>query len=216
MIFFPLNLLLLFLFFIFVVPLFLILAFLNVVSFSFEKLGFSPAQTFLLLLSILIGSSINIPLTPIKKAKRKETYFFGFVEIPVEKESGVFINLGGAVIPLFVSIYLLQKVPLFPTLISTFLMTLLCFFLARVIPYQGIVLPPLVPPVFSALFAIFLAPKFAPAVAFISGVLGTLIGADILNLPKVKKIGGAISIGGAGVFDGIFLVGIISVLLTAI
>jgi len=34
-----------------------------------------------------------------------------------------------------------------------------------------------------------------------------------LNLRKVQKFGGFLSIGGAGVFDGIFLIGIISALL---
>jgi uncharacterized membrane protein len=43
-----------------------------------------------------------------------------------------------------------------------------------------------------------------------------LIGADILNLRKINRMGGVASIGGAGVFDGIFLVGIVSVLLTAL
>ncbi len=44
--------------------------------------------------------------------------------------------------------------------------------------------------------------------------LGSLIGADLLNLKKIPELGTPIaSIGGAGTFDGIFLTGIISVLL---
>jgi len=59
--------------------------------------------------------------------------------------------------------------------------------------------------------------EMAAPVAFISGVLGTLIGGDVLNLSKARRLGaGIVSIGGAGVFDGIFLVGIFSVMLTAI
>jgi uncharacterized membrane protein len=59
-----------------------------------------------------------------------------------------------------------------------------------------------------------LSPGFTAPTAFISGVLGTLIGADILNLKRAQKISpGLISIGGAGVFDGIFLIGIVSALL---
>jgi len=53
-----------------------------------------------------------------------------------------------------------------------------------------------------------------PAVAYISGVLGVFIGADLLNLKQLSKVGrGVMSIGGAGVFDGIYLVGIIAVLI---
>lgn len=47
--------------------------------------------------------------------------------------------------------------------------------------------------------------------------MGTLVGGDLLNLGKARNLGaGTVSIGGAGVFDGIFLVGIFSVALTAI
>jgi len=58
-------------------------------------------------------------------------------------------------------------------------------------------------------------PSGAPSItAYTSGVFGTLFGADILNLHKISTIGARIaSIGGAGTFDGIFLSGIISVLL---
>jgi uncharacterized membrane protein len=56
--------------------------------------------------------------------------------------------------------------------------------------------------------------NLAPALAYISGVIGVLLGADLLNLRKVTKLGAPMmSIGGAGTFDGIFLTGIISVLL---
>jgi uncharacterized membrane protein len=51
-------------------------------------------------------------------------------------------------------------------------------------------------------------------VAYVSGVLGTLIGADLSNLGVIPKLGAPIaSIGGAGTFDGVFLSGIIAVLL---
>ena len=57
----------------------------------------------------------------------------------------------------------------------------------------------------------------APAVAYISGSLGTLIGADLLNLGKVQGLGAPIvSIGGAGTFDGVFLTGIVAVLLASL
>jgi len=51
-------------------------------------------------------------------------------------------------------------------------------------------------------------------VAFVAGVLGPLIGADLLRLNEVVKIAPAVvSIGGAGTFDGIVLSGLISALL---
>ena len=68
----------------------------------------------------------------------------------------------------------------------------------------------------AAIFAVVFVPEFAGPVAFISGVFGVLIGADLLHLPRVQReASGMMSIGGAGVFDGIFLIAIISALLTS-
>jgi uncharacterized membrane protein len=51
-------------------------------------------------------------------------------------------------------------------------------------------------------------------VAYISGTFGVLIGADLLNLKNLTALKApVVSIGGAGTFDGIFLTGIIAVLL---
>jgi uncharacterized membrane protein len=95
-------------------------------------------------------------------------------------------------------------------------MTVTSKLLARVTPGVGIRLPLFIPPILAAVFALILAPSFAAPCAYISGTMGTLIGADLLNLRKMRKLGGMASIGGAGVFDGIFLVGVVSVLLTAL
>jgi Protein of unknown function (DUF1614) len=47
--------------------------------------------------------------------------------------------------------------------------------------------------------------------------LGTLIGADLLNLDKVQGLGAPMaSIGGAGTFDGIFLTGVLAALIASI
>ena len=128
--------------------------------------------------------------------------------------------MGGAVIPIFLSFYFLYLTALAgfelkPILIATILMIAVSKFLARVVPGVGISIPALVPPIFSAIFAFIFAPDFAAPCAFIAGTMGVLIGGDILNLRKIKKYNGFLSIGGAGVFDGIFLVGIISALLAS-
>ena len=50
--------------------------------------------------------------------------------------------------------------------------------------------------------------------AYVAGVLGTLIGADLSNLHAIPKLGAPVaSIGGAGTLDGVFLSGIMAVLL---
>ena len=212
---FPIGCLIFTLFILFL-PLLFILVFFRIISFGFEKLGFSPEATFLILFLILLGSLINIPLTKKKRIYVEKPYFLGFFKKQEIEHQGISIDLGGAIIPIFLSAFFLTKVPLESALVALILMIIVCHSLARIIPGRGIVLPALVPPIFSALFALILAPESAAPVAFISGDLGTLIGADILNLKKVQEASvGMLSIGGAGVFDGIFLVGIVSVFLTS-
>jgi uncharacterized membrane protein len=65
--------------------------------------------------------------------------------------------------------------------------------------------------IFTAYLLLFKAPQI---VAYVGGVLGTLIGGDLSNLHVIHKLGAPVaSIGGAGTFDGVFLSGIIAVLL---
>ena len=208
-----------FIFFILFLPILFILGYFHVVTVGFEKLGFSSETTILLLLAILIGSSINIPLGRQKLVQVEESVFFGLFRQPRIKSQGIAVNLGGVVIPVLISLYFLylgwrQGFSLEPILIAVILMIIIAKLSARIIPGRGIVLPFFIPPLFAVIFALILSPGFAAPTAFISGVLGTLIGADLLNLRKVQKISpGFLSIGGAGVFDGIFLVGMVSALL---
>jgi len=209
---------LIFIAFILFLPLLFILGYFHIVTLGFEKLGISPGVTIFLLFLILIGSAINIPLTKKKLVYKIESRFFGLFKTPKIEAQGVAINLGGAVIPILLSFYFLFLVwragfSLQPILIATILMIFISKLLARIVPGRGISLPAFTPPIFSAIFALILTPEFTAPCAFIAGTLGTLLGADILNLKKVQRYGGFLSIGGAGVFDGIFLVGIVSALL---
>jgi len=209
---------LIFIAFILFLPILFLLGYFQVLTIGFENLGISSGATTFLLFLILIGSGINIPLTKKKLIYGEELRFFGLWRVPKIRAQGLFINLGGAVIPVLLSVYFLFRVSragfdLEPIFLATILMIIISKFLSRVIPGRGVSLPALTPPIFSALFALILAPDFAAPLAFISGVLGTLIGADLLNLRRAQRFGGFLSIGGAGVFDGIFLVGMVSALL---
>lgn len=215
MFFFPIGCSILALFILFF-PIFLLLLFLDVVTFGFERLGISPGVTVALLLAMLIGSIINIPIS-MRTVEYSRYRYFGWFQVPVRQEYGLAINLGGTIIPTGVSIYLLFKAPLLPTLLATALMIMICKFLTRPVPGRGLAIPMIIPPVLATAFALLLGGDFAPPVAYISDVLGTLLGGDLLNLGRARKLGaGIVSIGGAGVFNGIFLVGIFSVILTAI
>lgn len=78
----------------------------------------------------------------------------------------------------------------------------------------GIAMPGLFPALLAAVTALLFVPDRAPPVAFVAGVLGPLIGADLLHLCDIEKIAiGIASIGEAGTFDGIVLSGIVAVYL---
>jgi len=194
--------------------------FFQIVTFSFAKLGLTPAGAMLLLLLSLFGSLINIPIS------RTQTYvppepvgyfrgpFWVYYRPPRVQETIIAVNVGGAIIPTIFGLYLLTHTPLVPALLATAIVTVVVHLLARPVPAVGIQVPALLPPLVSALVAILLGGEHAPAVAYISGAFGILIGADLLNLPRIRNLGGQVmSIGGAGVFDGIFLVAIFSAFL---
>jgi uncharacterized membrane protein len=192
------------------------LFFVNVIALSFLKLGLTLPQTFIAFLGILVGSYINIPVShrriKVDDIHRTPNPFFYYP--PQYAEQVVYVNLGGAIIPVLLSLFFLPHAPAIPTLIATLVVTAISKLLARVIPGVGITMPAFIPPIVSAILAVILAPRNPAAVAYISGVLGTLIGADLLNLGKLKEFGAtSVSIGGAGIFDGVFLVGIFAALL---
>ncbi len=195
----------------------------GMVTFAFIQIGIPHHYILLALLATLLGSFVNIPLKKIPQeeiVREGKVHFFGFTYlVPVwkRKVTVVAINIGGAVIPTLISIYLLLKTELYlAAFVATLLMSIITFRLAKTVPGVGIALPFFVPPFLAALISGIISYNHAPVIAYISGTLGTLIGADLLNLKKIKGLGGPLaSIGGAGTFDGIFLTGILSVLLSA-
>lgn len=196
----------------------------NLIALAFTKIGIPSQYIFTALFATLFGSFINIPVKTIPQeimVRETRVSFFGFrYVIPVwkKKETILAVNLGGAVIPVLLSIYLLLKTGLWGRVaLATAFMTFVTFRLARPVQGIGIALPAFVPPILAALVSVIIANEYAPVVAYISGTLGTLIGADILNLKKITNLGAPVaSIGGAGTFDGIFLNGILAVFLSAL
>jgi uncharacterized membrane protein len=130
----------------------------------------------------------------------------------------VAINLGGAVIPILISLYLLAKNRIWlPGLIATAGVAAVCNRLAIPVQGAGITIPIFIPPVAACAISCVLTWNRAPALAYVSGSLGTLIGADLLNLRNIQWLGTPVaSIGGAGTFDGIFVTGVFAVVLATI
>jgi uncharacterized membrane protein len=128
------------------------------------------------------------------------------------------INVGGALVPTLVSLYLLVKNELWGLgIVAIACVAALCHWLARPVPGLGIALPIFVPAIVTAIVALVLSRRHAAPLAYVGGSLGTLIGADLLNLDKIQGLGAPIaSIGGAGTFDGIFVTAILAVLIASI
>ena len=214
-------------FFLFLVGLFLfivVLVQIRVLQYAYTKLGLSSGAALLLLLASLIGSYFNIPLTELPEREVRSgqvVEFFGMrYVVPVVADwprTVIAVNVGGALIPSLLSVYLLLKNHIWTSAaVATLVVTIACHFLAQPVPGIGIAIPPLIPPIIAATVALLVARTNVAAVAYISGSLGTLIGADLLNLGKVQGLGApVVSIGGAGTFDGVFLTGIIAVLLAS-
>ena len=199
-------------------PVLLFFLFYRVVSISFVKLGIPRPLVFFLFLSILVGSLVNIPVWQTQALEPSSTFRLGhilFTQPPRVTTTIIAINVGGALIPLLLSLYLLPKASLLRMGLGVAIVALVTNSLARVVPGEGIFLNPFIPPLVSAGAALVLGRKEAAPLAYVSGTLGTLIGTDLLNLGQVLQGGGTfLSIGGAGVFDSIFLVGVIAAFLS--
>lgn len=197
----------------------------GILRYVFESMGINRRYMFTLLVGCLLGSYINIPVAslPAEQVRSGELVnFFGvqYVVPVVVNWPGTIIavNLGGAVIPFILSIYLLVKHGQYlRSLLAVGIVTLVVHGMARPVPGVGIAVPIFIPPAITAIVALVLSPQQAGPLAYIAGSMGTLVGADLLNLGKVQGLGAPVaSIGGAGKFDGIFLTGMLAMLLAGI
>jgi len=197
---------------------------------AFRQLGLPPEYAMLVLLLSLGGSWINIPVARLASRVQMVTLrpaFFGFLyPVPsietVIQDTRIAVNLGGCIVPVAICVYLFAMVPqaLAGFLAATVMVTVICHSLARPVPGFGISIPVLIPPLSAGISAYIVTRMLglpihqAAGIAYVSGVLGVLIGADLLNLARIRSLGAPmVSIGGAGTFDGIFLTGILSVML---
>lgn len=203
----------------------IILIQLGILRYAYMRLGVSPGAAMLLLLGSLIGSYFNIPITVLraKTVRSGEIIdFFGMqYVVPLVHEwpgTVLAVNVGGALIPALMSIYLVARYRLWvKAAIAVLIIAIAIHMMATPVPGVGIAVPVFAPVIITAILAFLLSREYAAPLAYIGGSMGTLIGADLLNLDKIGGLGAPVaSIGGAGTFDGIFLTGILAVLLAGI
>ncbi|HYM41186.1 MAG TPA: DUF1614 domain-containing protein [Steroidobacteraceae bacterium] len=192
----------------------------RLLTFASASMGLAPHTMIAVLLISLLGSYINIPVAQLPERHMTSAAIVSYFGIPyvvpvVRASPGTIlaVNLGGAVIPTVLSLYLMARNQLFTlSLWGIGVVALACYLLATPEPGLGIAEPIFVPCVVTTVMAVSLSRRHAGALAYICGSLGTLIGADLLNLGKIRGLGAPVaSIGGAGTFDGIFVIGLLSV-----
>lgn len=193
----------------------------GLVSIAFNKLGLSRQSAYLLLMVTLAGSMVNLPVFTIRSEAPPPAQDFmerwPFPRLPpFSGKVTITLNVGGAIVPVLFSLYLFSRIPLglLEVVAAVAVVTVVSSRFSRPIRGIGIGMPVLIAPLTAALAASLLDPAQRAPLAYIAGTLGVLIGADLMRLKDIVKLGSPIaSIGGAGTMDGVFLTGIIAVLL---
>ncbi|TWB93460.1 putative membrane protein [Bradyrhizobium macuxiense] len=197
---------------------------LRILRYAYMRLGIGPGVALLLLFGSLIGSYFNIPITvlpgpPVRSGEIVDFFGMRYVVPYLASPSTILaVNVGGAVIPAVMSAYLMLRYQLWlRAAIATIVIAAIVHASATPVRGMGIAVPVFVPVVATAILALLLSREYAAPLAYIGGSTGTLLGADLLNLDKIGSLGAPIaSIGGAGTFDGIFLTGILAVLIAGV
>jgi uncharacterized membrane protein len=194
----------------------------GLLRYSYARMGIERRYVFALLLLSLLGSYVNIPIAELRAGqvvKKNEVTFFGMrYVVPVIEDAPrtiLAVNVGGALVPTMLSIWLVVHHRLYlRALVAVVVVAAIVHQLAQPVPGVGIAVPTFVPPIFAALVAVVLSREAKAPLAYVAGSMGTLLGADLLNLDSLASMGASVaSIGGAGTFDGVFLSGILAVLL---
>jgi len=203
----------------------IVVVLLGALRFASSSMGLRPGTMFVILLLALIGSRFNIPVAylPEREVERAAVVsFFGVpYMVPIVRHwpsTVIAVNLGGAIIPALLSLYLIVRNGIYALAAAGIaIVAIVCHALAEPVRGLGIAEPVFIPPIATAVVAVLLSRRYAAPLAYVSGSLGTLIGADLLNLGRIQGLGAPIaSIGGAGTFDGIFVTGLLAVIYAGI
>ena len=201
------------------IPLFL----LGMVGAAFTKLGFSWITAMAVVLLMLFGSYVDIPLYRFKRdmvriSPDTSAVFGSGSPWPADPvwETLVSINLGGAILPVCISLCLLYQAVLItgtsllvPVGTGILLVALVTFFATRPVPGMGLRVPLLIPALTALLMGMFMfggAGIPATVMAFVSGTAGVLLGGNIGQIFRIKDLEvPLVSIGGAGTFGAVFI-----------
>lgn len=205
-------------------------AFVDLMNDALDKLHLEPRTAAATVLAIFVGSFVNLPVHRIRRDSPQPVQPFAMYGLDamfprwqqMRQDTVIAVNVGGCVIPLLLAVWEIShlidegRYVLFALVCACAGSIGVSYRMARPVPGIGIMTPAFAAPLTSILFAWLLLGRMdydqlrAP-VAFVAGVLGPLIGADLLHIRDVQRVPvGMLSIGGAGTFDGIVLSGILA------
>lgn len=207
-----------------VVALLVVLVQLRILQYAYTQLGVSSQTAVFLLIASLLGSYVNIPIATLGAepyVSEREIVYFGIPYVVpqiTQPEVVLAVNVGGAVIPTLLSFFLLSRNALWLRgLIAAACVAAITHAFAEPVRGIGIALPIFVGPLAATIIAALISWRNLAPLAYAGGSLGVLIGADLMNIDKLQGLGTPVlSIGGAGTFDGIFMTGVLSVLLASL
>jgi len=165
---------------------------------AFERLGLSSAGALALLGGCVAGSFVDLPLARLRGT-----------------DTIVAVNVGGCIVPVVVAAWVARHAGLgAPELIlATTGVAAVCWRFSRVEPGVGVTLRGFVAPLAALAASALVGADVLAPLAYVSGTLGVLVGADLLHLREAGRLGAPmLSLGGAGTRDGIFMAGVIAVL----
>ncbi|RLF52692.1 MAG: hypothetical protein DRN11_00745 [Thermoplasmata archaeon] len=168
---------------------------------TFEKIGFGKRE-----LSLLIVGSLS-------------TKFFD-LPIFVYKSYLLALNVGGALIPLVLSFYLICKNNMrFLKILLAVSLVAFATYMVTIVKEEGVIsyfpyyFLPIILSFLLALLFCYRNPS-ATAFAYICSTLGVIIGGDFSHLPELFRKPFMGSMGGAGIYDLVYLSGLISFCIT--
>ncbi len=207
----------------------------SLVSNAFERLDLTAAQGLLVFAAMFLGRLVDIPVHRRGRLVRSSGVrmvgpFFVVTARPGSagpgfelREQVLAVNLGGCVVPVLLALYLLSRhgwdlAQDLNVWLCVALVAAACFAFARHDFFAGLKVPFWVPPLATVISAqVMIHDGFTAAAASVAGSLGTLLGAGLFPLVwpgRMERLEAAvISVGGSGMFMGVFLACVLSVLL---
>ena len=195
-----------------------------IVTKAFNDMGFCTLEAVVIIfISYILGSGLlDSYLNATIGCNFSNIYLFTY------NNWDVGINTGGALIPILLSTYLIvnKRLPVKKLVIALVIVSFVTFLVTTPVPEKGIVayfpywlLPAFVSGV-SSIFLLWKNQIKAAPFAYVIGTLGVLIGADFFHLPLLLSYNSntitTAVIGGANVFDMVFITGILAVFVDGI